>query len=439
MDTIWLIITIVSLIFSGFFSGVEIAYVSADRVRVELDVQKGGLIGRCLNLFYKRPDFFISTILVGNNVVLVIYGIGAAKMIEPTLEVWFAGVAGAQAWVLICQTLLSTLVILLTGEFLPKSIFRINPNLSLRYVAPFAALLYWILYPISLFSTWISKMLMQLFGIRDTNPKLGILSLGDLNDYLEQTIDEKEDEHEEVEREVKIFHNALDFSETRLRDCMVPRNEIVAVDIDTVSREELSALFTSSGRSKIIVYREDIDNVLGYIHVSELFTPQRDWKRQLKPVEYAPETLMANKMMRRLLAEKRSIAVIIDEFGGTAGMVTLEDLMEEICGDIQDEHDSSDIVERQVADGIWEFSGRAEIEHLNEAYHLDIPESDEYQTLAGYILNATGQIPDEHEAIELGDLRLEVLKKSASRLELIRLTKNISSPNSNQINGHYQS
>lgn len=170
-----------------------------------------------------------------------------------------------------------------------------------------------------------------------------------------------------------------------------------------------------------------------------LFTPQRDWKRQLKPVEYAPETLMANKMMRRLLAEKRSIAVIIDEFGGTAGMVTLEDLMEEICGDIQDEHDSSDIVERQVADGIWEFSGRAEIEHLNEAYHLDIPESDEYQTLAGYILNATGQIPDEHEAIELGDLRLEVLKKSASRLELIRLTKNISSPNSNQINGHYQS
>lgn len=420
MDATWLILTLIALGFSALFSGIEIAFVTSDRVRVELDIQKGGLLGRCLSLFYSNPNFFISTILVGNNIVLVVYGIGAAKMIEPWLETIFDN----QAWVLISQTLLSTLVILLTGEFFPKTIFRINPNRSLRLVAPFTALLYCLLYPVSLFSTWISKLLMRLGGIKDKNTKLGIISMGDLNEYLEQTIDEKADEHAEVEREVQIFHNALDFSETHLRDCMVPRNEIVAVDIDSTDRDTLSALFTSSGRSKILVYREDIDNVLGYIHVSELFTPEVDWKERLKPVVYAPETLLASKMMRRLLAEKRSIAVIVDEFGGTAGMVTLEDLMEEICGDIQDEHDSTDIVERQLAPDVWEFSGRIEIEHLNETYHFDIPESDEYQTLAGYILCETGQIPAQGETIELGPLRLEVTRKSASRLELIKLTRN---------------
>ncbi len=420
MDATWLILTLIALGFSALFSGIEIAFVTSDRVRVELDIKKGGLIGRCLSLFYSNPNFFISTILVGNNIVLVIYGIGAAKMLEPWLETLFHN----QAWVLISQTLLSTLVILLTGEFFPKTIFRINPNRSLRLVAPFTALLYCLLYPVSLFSTWISKMLMSICGIKDKDTKLGIISMGDLNEYLEQTIDEKADEHAEVEREVQIFHNALDFSETHLRDCMVPRNEIVAVDIDSTDRDTLSALFTSSGRSKILVYREDIDNLLGYIHVSELFTPEVDWKERLKPVVYAPETLLASKMMRRLLAEKRSIAVIVDEFGGTAGMVTLEDLMEEICGDIQDEHDSTDIVERQLAPGEWEFSGRVEIEHLNETYHFDIPESDDYQTLAGYILCETGQIPREGDAVELGGLRLEVTRKSASRLELIKLTQN---------------
>ena len=420
MDATWLILTLIALGFSALFSGIEIAFVTSDRVRVELDIQKGGLIGRCLSLFYSNPNFFISTILVGNNIVLVIYGIGAAKMLEPWLETLFHN----QAWVLISQTLLSTLVILLTGEFFPKTIFRINPNRSLRLVAPFTALLYCLLYPVSLFSTWISKMLMSICGIKDKDTKLGIISMGDLNEYLEQTIDEKADEHAEVEREVQIFHNALDFSETHLRDCMVPRNEIVAVDIDSTDRDTLSALFTSSGRSKILVYREDIDNLLGYIHVSELFTPEVDWKERLKPVVYAPETLLASKMMRRLLAEKRSIAVIVDEFGGTAGMVTLEDLMEEICGDIQDEHDSTDIVERQLAPGEWEFSGRVEIEHLNETYHFDRPESDDYQTLAGYILCETGQIPREGDAVELGGLRLEVTRKSASRLELIKLTQN---------------
>lgn len=418
IDTSWLIITIISLAFSALFSGIEIAFVTSDRVRVELDIQKGGFIGRVFNIFYSRSEFFISTILVGNNIMLVIYGMGAAKMIEP----WLEGIYPNQAFVLICQTLISTGIILLTGEFLPKSIFRINPNRSMRVVAPLSASFYFILYPISLFTTWLSKALMKIFGIRSENVKLGAISIGDLNEYLEQTIDETAAEQTEVENEVKIFHNALDFSETHLRDCMIPRNEIVAVDIDETSRQQLSELFTSSGRSKIIVYREDIDNVLGYIHVSELFQPECDWREHLKPVVYAPETLMANKMMRRLLAEKRSIAIIVDEFGGTAGMVTLEDLVEEIFGDIQDEHDTTRLVERTIAPDSYEFSGRIEIEYLNDKYHLDIPEDDEYQTLAGYILCKTGQIPAVGAIVELDSFRLEVVEKSANRLELIRLT-----------------
>ena len=325
IDSSWLIITILALIFSALFSGIEIAFVTSDRVRVELDVQKGGLVGRALNTFFSNSEFFISTILVGNNIVLVIYGMGAANMLEP----WLVTVYPNQAFVLIAQTLISNGIILLTGEFFPKTVFRINPNRSLRLFAPLVAMIYYLLYPVSLFTTWLSKTLMKLFGIKLSGDKVGAISMGDLNEYLEQTIDEQAEEETEVENEVKIFHNALDFSETHLRDCMTPRNEIVAVDIDEVTTDELSRLFTSSGRSKIIVFRGDIDNVLGYIHVSELFTPDCDWRQHLKPVVYAPETFMANKMMRRLLAEKRSIAIIVDEFGGTAGMVTLEDLVEE--------------------------------------------------------------------------------------------------------------
>ncbi len=419
-DPVWLAITLVSLAFSALFSGIEIAFVTGDRVRVELDVQQGGLKGRILSMFYSNSEFFISTILVGNNIALVVYGMGAAKFIEPWLESYFS----SEALVLLSQTLISTGIILVTGEFLPKTIFRINPNLSLRMVAPFTAIIYLILYPVSLFTTWLSKSLMRLCGVKSDSDKLGLLTMTDLNDYLEQTIDESAEKKAEVENEVKIFHNALDFSQTHLRDCMTPRNEIVAVDIDETSREELSKLFTESGRSKILVFRGDIDNVVGYIHVSELFRPGVDWREQVKDVVFAPETLMANKMMRRLLAEKRSIAIIVDEFGGTAGMVTLEDLVEEICGDIQDEHDSTSLIERRINESTWEFSGRVEIEYINEKYHFDIPEDDEYQTLAGYILFSTGKIPDTGDIIDLGNLRLEVTRKSATRLELITVTLN---------------
>ena len=414
----WIIIIVISLSLSALFSGCEIAYISSDRVRVELDVKRGGFISRIINLFYSKPDLFISTILVGNNIVLVVYGMAAAALLEPLIQQIYDN----EGFILLMQTIISTAIVLLTGEFFPKAVFRINPNRSLKLASSPLFLFYLILYPISQFTSWLSKTLMKLCGVHSENTRLGVLSIGDLNQYLEKNIDDNEAKGDaEIEHEVKIFHNALDFSSTHLRDCAIPRNEIVAVNIDTTSCQDLRQLFTSSGRSKIVVYSEDIDNILGYIHVSEFLNFNPDWKERIKPVIFAPETLLANKMMRRMLAEKRSMAIVIDEFGGTAGMVTLEDLVEEIFGDIQDEHDRQNITAKEIEPGVYEFSGRIEIAELNETYNLDIPEDDEYQTLAGYILVSTGQIPDQGEAIKLRHLEFEIVKKTATRLELIKV------------------
>ncbi|MCX4264333.1 MAG: hemolysin family protein [Muribaculaceae bacterium] len=418
---VWIIITIVSLLLSALFSGVEMAFVTSDRVRLELDVNRGGFISRIINRFYSNSDLFISTILVGNNVVLVIYGIGAAALIEPMLEELYPN----EFFVLLGQTIISTFIILLCGEFFPKTVFGINPNTSFRIMALPIAVFYVILYPVSVFTSWLSRMLMRLAGIKDPDKRMRMLSVGELNDYIEETIDDMEEKKQEVDNEVKIFRNALDFSSTHVRDCMIPRNEIVAVNIDTVSRDELAAIFTSTGRSKVIVYRDDIDSIIGYIHVSELFDPSIDWKAQIKPVLYTPENMLANVMMRRLLTQKRSIAVVIDEFGGTAGMLTLEDLMEEICGNIEDEHDNSRLTARETEPGVFEFSGRCEIAELNERFDLDIPEDDAYQTLAGYILHTTGTIPAQGECVLIAPYRFEILKKSANRLELIRAIANV--------------
>lgn len=416
---IWSIITLVSLVFSALFSGVEMAFVTSDRVRVELDVNRGGFISRIIDRFYSNSELFISTLLVGNNVMLVIYGMGAAVLIEPLL----AATGANEFLVLLGQTLISTLVILLAGEFLPKTVFGINPNDSFKIMALPVYVFYIVLYPVSLFTTWLSRMLMRLAGVKDAEQRLHLISIGDLNDYIEETMDDLEEQQQEIDNEVKIFRKALDFSSTHVRDCMIPRNEIVAININTGTREQLVELFTRTGRSKVIVYRDDIDSILGYIHVSELFRPEADWKEQIKPVLYTPENLMANIMMRRLLQQKRSMAIVVDEFGGTAGMLTLEDLMEEICGDIEDEHDNSGLIAREVETGIYEFSGRCEIAEINERFDLEIPEDDSYQTIAGYILNITGSIPDEGAEIVASPYRLDILKKSANRLELIRLSR----------------
>ena len=418
MET-WIIITLVSLLLSALFSGCEMAYVTSDRVRVELDSKRSGPIAAILRLFYSNSELFISTILVGNNIMLVIYGMGAAELLDP----WLKGIYDNEVFILLMQTLISTAIILITGEFFPKTIFRINPNSSLRYFALPIFFFWVILYPISIFTAWLSKTLMRMCGIKNENHSMGMLTVGELNQYIQTSIDEQAAK-DEVENEVKIFHNAIDFSSTHLRDCMTPRNEVVAINIDTTTRDELSALFTSSGRSKIVVYRDDIDNVLGYIHVSELFDPKSNWKEAIKPVIFAPETLLANKMMRRLLAEKRSMAIVVDEFGGTAGLVSLEDLVEEIFGDIQDEHDNRRLTAREVQPGVYEISGRCEIADLNETFNLDLPESDEYQTLAGFILNNLGEIPSQGDTFDIKGMTFSIIKKSATRLELIRITVN---------------
>ncbi len=410
--TFWILLTLISLMLSGFFSGVEIAFITSDRVRVGLDSSRGGFINRIIARYYAHQEFFISTILVGNNIMLVVYGMGAAALLEPWIE----------ALILLLQTVISTLVILFTGEFIPKSVFRINPNTSLKLSAIPVYFFYIVLYPIAAFTSWLSKVLMRLAGLKAEDTRLGVLSIDDINDYLETKIDDLDNPAEaEVENEVKIFHNALDFSSTQLRDCMAPRNELVAVNIDETSREELSELFTTSGRSKILVYRDDIDNVVGYVHVSELFDPSTDWKKQIKEVLYAPETLLANTMMRRLLSEKRSMAVVVDEFGGTAGLVTLEDLVEEIFGDIQDEHDKNGITATEIEPGVYEFSGRIEVRSLRDEFRLDIPEDDEYQTLAGYIIHETGTLPAKDEKVEIDGITFIIKERSATRLDLVRV------------------
>ena len=414
-----LITALVSLLFSGFFSGMEIAFVSSNKVRVEIDVKKSGLINRIIDMFYAHKDTLISTLLVGNNIANVVYGMAIAQLCLPMLKAAFGQ---NEAVLLLAQTLISTVIVLFAGEFLPKTMFRINPNRSLRACSPLMLMIYTLLWPVSKFTSLLSAALMRLVGIKADTGSMGLISVDELDAYLQENIDKREDENKDVEQEVKIFENALDFSDTHLRDCMVPRNEIVGVDIADTSREELSRLFTRSGLSKIVVYHDDVDNVLGFIQVSEMFVPEVNWKDRIKPVLFAPETMLAKKMMQNLLKEKKSMAIVVDEFGGTAGMVTLEDLVEEIFGEIEDEHDRPRLVSRKIDDNTYEFSGRMEIEDINDNYHLNSPESEDYQTIAGFLLNRLEEIPNEGDTADIDGMRLTVLKKTSARIELVRLT-----------------
>jgi len=413
-----LVIVLISIALSGFFSGMEIAFVSSSKVRAEMDIARGGVVNRTINVFYSHRDMFISTLLVGNNIVNVVYSIAMAQLLTQPLKPL---VGGNDFMELLLITVISTVIILLTGEFLPKAVFRINPNYSLRTFSLPLFVCYCLLYPISRFTQLLSAWLMRLLGIKVKNERLGLITVDELDAYLQENIDKHEDENKEVEHEVKLFENALDFSDTRLRDCMVPRNEIVAVDITDTSRERLVELFSQSGLSKIVVYRDEIDQVIGFIQVSELFVPEVDWKSRIKPVLFAPETLLARKMMQNLLDKKRSMAIVLDEYGGTSGMVTLEDLVEEIFGEIEDEHDRNRLTARQIDENTYELSGRMEIEEINERFHLDLPESDDYQTIAGYLLHLNEAIPSVGEHIDTDLYDFEVMRKTAARIELVRL------------------
>ena len=416
--TLAFIITIVAIIFSGLFSGTEIAFIQSNKVRIEIDATKGGFINKIISKFNSNQDMFISTILVGNNIVLVVYGITISVILNPMLQ----QIYNNEAFVLIANTILSTGIILITGEFIPKTVFRINPNLMLKLFAFPVSIIYVLLYPISLFISWISRQLMKLIGVKDEQVETSSITMDELDNYIQQTIDEQKGK-EEVENEVKIFRNAIDFKDTHIGDCMIPRNEIVAVDMETTTKEQLINTFVATGLSKIVVYKEDIDNVCGYIHVAELLDAEVEWKERIKPVVFTPETMLANKMMRRLMAEKKSMAIVVDEFGGTCGLVTLEDLVEEIFGEIEDEHDRQKLVERKIGENEYEFSGRVEIEHINEKFDLDIKESESYHTIAGYILDNLESLPSQGDVFELGDLKFTILNMSAARIELIKVER----------------
>ena len=417
MDNLFYLL--VTMAFSAFFSGMEIAFVSVDKLRFEMD-KREGLTSAILSYFFRNPNNFISTMLVGNNIALVIYGIFMASLIDTYL---LSHVISNEFLSLLVQTVLSTLVILVTGEFLPKTLFKINPNFILRLFALPLMVCYIVLFPISKLASGLSSVFLRLLGLK-VNKEDSARAFGkvDLDYFVQNSIEHAADE-EKLDTEVKIFQNALDFSNVKIRDCMVPRTEIVAVEEDA-SLEELKNLFVESGISKIIVYQGNIDNVVGYVHSSEMFRNPTDLKQHVKELPIVPETMTAHKLMRLFMQQKKSIAVVVDEFGGTAGIVTLEDLVEEIFGDIEDEHDNSSYICKQIGEHEYVLSGRLEIEKVNETFGLDLPESDDYLTVGGLILNSYQSFPKLHEVVTVGHLEFKIIKVAATKIELVRLKVN---------------
>ena len=407
---------LVSMVFSAFFSGMEIAYVSSNRLRVEMDRDKHGLAQRALDVFYRQPSHFISTMLVGNNIALVVYGILFAQIFDATLFYPFSD--GVRVT---CDTILSTIVVLFTGEFLPKTIFKSNPNGLMTFFALPAFLCYVILWPISRFSTFLSRGLLRLIGVKMPKETEGKeFTKVDLDYLVQSSIDNARDDAE-IEDEVELFHNALDFADTKVRDCMVPRTEIDAVDIEDCTVEQLKNKFIESGHSKIIVYRGDIDHIIGYIHSSEMFKHVVSISKHIQQMPYVPETMAARKLMHIFLQQKKSLGVVVDEFGGTSGIVSLEDIVEEITGDIEDEHDNQKYVAKQLSDGDYMLSARLEIEKVNELFDLDLPESDDYMTVGGLILHEYQSFPKLNEVVSIGRFQFKIVKNTMTKIELVRL------------------
>lgn len=407
---------LISMAFSAFFSGMEIAFVSSSKLRFEME--KGNdMTTRILSVFYHNPNNFISTMLVGNNIALVIYGIFMAQIIQDHL---LAGIISNEAGLVIIQTIISTLIILVTGEFLPKMLFKINPNVTLRLFAIPTYICYVVLYPISRFASTLSAGLLYLTGTRinkeDTDKAFTKVDL----DYFIQSSIEESGNQKEIDTEVKIFQNALDFSTIKIRDCMIPRTEIIAVDQEA-SLEELKETFIENGVSKIIVYKDDIDNIIGYIHSSEMFKGINDWRKNIRTIPIVPETMSAHKLMKLFMQQKRSLAIVVDEFGGTAGIVALEDLVEEILGDIEDEHDTNSTIAKAIGENEYILSGRLEIEKANEEFGLNLPEKDDYQTIGGLILHEYQSFPKVHEIITVGNFQFKIIKVTATKIELVKL------------------
>lgn len=401
---------------SAFFSGMEIAFVSSNRMLAEMDREGNSIAKNIISRFYNHPNGFVSTMLVGNNIVLVVYGILVARLFDNTI---FSSLDDGMK--VTADTLLSTLVILFTGEFLPKILFKNNANRLLSVFSVPAYLFYIILWPISRFSTLVSKCLLRIVGIRmETESDDDGFSKVDL-DYLVQSSIENAQSDDEINEEVKIFQNALDFSDCKVRDCMVPRTEVNAVDVNDCTIDELMQKFVESGNSKIIVYDSDIDHIIGYIHSSEMFRNRDNWRECVCKMPFVPETMAAQKLMHIFLQQKKSLGVVVDEFGGTSGIVSLEDIVEEIFGDIEDEHDSTKYIATQVGENEYMLSARLEIDKVNDLFDLGLPESDDYMTVGGYILHEYQSFPKLNEVITIGRYEFRIIKSTMTKIELVKL------------------
>lgn len=415
MDDTELIITIFfTLLASAFFSGTEIAFVSANRLKIELDRSAGTVSGKILSRFVKKPESFISAMLLGNNAALVIYGLCMGMLLEPVIRMMIPN----EAVVLIIQTILSTLLILVTAEFLPKAIFQINPNRILSFTAIPLFIIYFLLYIPTSITLMFSNIFLRLFRM-DTRQTERVFSKVDL-DYFVRDMNERLEEESELTNEMQILQNALDFSKVKARDCMIPRTEIIAMEIDE-DIEDLRQKFVETGLSKIIIYRDNIDNIIGYVHSFELFKKPNAIKQILLPMPVVPESVPGKELLELFARQSGNIAVVVDEFGGTSGLITIEDLIEEIFGDIEDEHDHEELIEEQIDENTFIFSARQEIDYLNENYNLNLPEMEDFDTLGGMVLYYLESIPEKGDKFKLENTEIEVIEVSDRRVELIRL------------------
>ena len=412
----WLII-ILSLVLSAFFSGMEIAFVSSNKLRFELRRKQGLFPSGIIARFTKKPAEFIATMLIGNNIALVVYGIFMAIILEPVISRFVS----SELLVLLIQTIVSTLIILITAEFMPKTIFKSIPNTAMNVFALPVFIFYILLYPVTRLTIAISNLLLKSFFKVNVNGKPANMVFGrvDLDDFFTE-MKQTAEPQEEIDHDMKMFQNALDFDKVKLRECMVPRTEIDAIEVNE-SIGNLKEIFINTGYSRVLVFEESIDNIIGYANSSGLFKNPQSIRSMLISIPIVPESMPANKLLAKFIEERKNIAVVVDEFGGTAGMVTLEDIVEEIFGEIEDEHDVPEYIDKKISDTEFVFSGRLEIDHINDKYQLSIPESDEYETIAGFILCHHQNIPKFNETIKINNLQFKILKVTHTKIEIVRL------------------
>jgi len=419
-----LLIIILSLVFSAFFSGMEIAFISANKIHIEIEKKQDGFLAKVLTRLTKKPSKFIATMLIGNNIALVIYGLFMGEL----LMYWFQGMLPVSNNILklvltdfslLTQTIISTLIILFTAEFLPKVLFQIYSNTLLKFLAIPAYLFYLVFSVISEFVIWVSDFILKTFLKTDGDEIQLSFSKIELGDYITEQMEAVQEE-DVVDSEIQIFQNALEFSAVKAREVMVPRTEITAVELHETPKN-LAKLFTETGFSKILVYKDTIDNIIGYIHSYELFKKPKTIKSILLPVEFVPETMLIQDILNVLTKKRKSIAVVLDEYGGTAGLMTVEDIVEELFGEIEDEHDTTDLIEEQVDDENYKFSARLEVDYLNEVYKLELPKSEEYETLGGLIVNETGEIPEQDTVIQIENFLFKIVEVSSTKIDLVSL------------------